>query len=809
MGFFKKFNDTKINFKLTLAFFVIAFLSIVVIGYLAYEQGKSSLRKESFNRLTAVREMKATQIEDYFNDIRNQIITFSEDLTIVDAMVDFKKGFDTIVTELQISPVQFQAAENRLRKYYEYNFLPKLNIDAKISEDYKKHWPNDKAAIILQDEYISDNEYPLGRKQLMDYAKDGSFYSKAHLAYHPLIRSYLEKFEYYDIFLVDNETGRIVYSVYKEVDYATSLIDGPYANSNIARAFQASKNAKNKDFVRLVDFESYLPSYAEPASFIATPIFKDGKNIGTLIFQMPIKKINEIMTNRHEWAEVGLGQSGETYIVAEDFSLRNQSRFFIEDRENYFRMIASIGTPEETIKKIKTFESTVGLQKVETEGTIAALEGETNTKIFKDYRGVDVLSSYKPLKIEDMHWVIMSEIDKDEAFSHVYDLRNNIIITFFGLLISIVIASFFISKKITKPIKELTKRAEELATGNLEVKIDPRGGDEIGILSKSFIHMQNSLSDMIHNLEDKVEARTRLLKRQKEMIEEKNKEMVDSINYALRLQKAILPTKARVKDSFPKSFVLYKPKDIISGDFYWMNEFEDKTLIAAVDCTGHGVPGAMVSVVGANGLNRCVKEFELKEPGEILDKLSGLVQETFESGEDKVKDGMDGALISIEQEQSSKSKNQSVAQSSCSVLKYAGAHNPLWIVRKTSEVELSQDAPAIPEERISLMEGVDHNLYEIKADKQPIGNFEDATSFTTNQLNLRAGDTVYLFSDGYADQFGGPRGKKFKYKSMKELILKIQDLSMEEQMLTLDKVFEEWRGNLEQLDDVCVIGIRL
>ncbi|MEZ4937009.1 MAG: HAMP domain-containing protein [Crocinitomicaceae bacterium] len=809
MGFFKKFNDTKINFKLTLAFFIIAFLSILIIGYLAYVQGKSSLREESFNRLTAVREMKATQIEDYFSDIRNQIITFSEDLTIVDAMVDFKRGFDTIVAELHLSAVQLQAAENRLRKYYEYEFLPRLNVDTKISEDYRNHWPTTKESIILQDEYISGNEYPLGHKHFLNYAKDGSLYSRAHIEYHPLIRSYLEKFEYYDIFLVDNETGRIVYSVYKEVDFATSLIDGPYKNSNIAKAFNASRKATNKDFVKLVDFESYLPSYAEPASFIATPIFNEGRNIGTLIFQMPIKKINEIMTNRHEWAEVGLGKSGETYIVASDYTLRNQSRFFIEDSKNYFRMIASIGTPEETIKKIKTFESTVGLQKVETKGTVAALNGKTDTEIFQDYRGVDVLSSYKPLKIKDMHWVIMSEIDKDEAFSHVYDLRDNIIITFIGLLISIVIASFFISKKITKPIKELTKRAEELATGNLDVKIDPRGGDEIGILSKSFIHMQNSLSDMIHNLEDKVEARTRLLKRQKEMIEEKNKEMVDSINYALRLQNAILPTKARVKDSFPKSFVLYKPKDIISGDFYWMNEFDDQTLIAAVDCTGHGVPGAMVSVVGANGLNRCVKEFGLKEPGEILDKLSELVQETFESGEDKVKDGMDGALISIEQKQTSNSKNQNLAQSSCSILKYAGAHNPLWIVRKKSEVDLSQDAPAIPEERISLTEGVDHNLFEIKADKQPIGNFEDAKAFITNRIELKAGDTVYLFSDGYADQFGGPRGKKFKYKSMKELILKIQDLSMEEQMLTLDKVFEEWRGNLEQLDDVCVIGIRV
>ena len=289
--------------------------------------------------------------------------------------------------------------------------------------------------------------------------------------------------------MVDNATVHIIYSVYKEVDFGTSLLDGLYANSNIAAAFNESRISTEKDFVKLVDFAPYHPSYDAPASFVASPIFKDDKNIETLIFQMPIQKINDIMTNRHEWANVGLGKSGETYIVADDFTLRNQSRFFIEDRENYFKMISDLGLPKETIDQIKIFESTVGLQPVETIGTIAALNGESDTKFFEDYRGVEVLYSYKPLKIKDMHWVIMSEIDKDEAFAHVYDLRKNILVIFIGLLISIAFASLFILRKITKPIKELTTTAEELADGNLEGEIDPRGGDEIGTLVKSFIHM--------------------------------------------------------------------------------------------------------------------------------------------------------------------------------------------------------------------------------------------------------------------------------------------------------------------------------
>tara|TARA_B100000508_G_scaffold137355_1_gene131516 strand:- start:13130 stop:15448 length:2319 start_codon:yes stop_codon:yes gene_type:complete len=772
VGFVKKFNDTKIGFKLTVAFFFIAFLSILVIGYLSYIKGKNSLEEESFNRLTAVREMKASQIEGYFRDIRNQIITFSEEHTIVEAMLDFKKGFDTIDHISDYSSTDIENYKNRLEGYYTDEYLPRLNTDTLISKNIERHWPSHESAVVLQDLYISHNKNPVGRKHYLNKADDESFYTQAHAEYHPLIRSYLEKFEYYDIFLVDNESGHIVYSVYKEVDFGTSLLDGPYKNSNIAKAFKASRSAMDSNYVKLVDFSPYIPSYNAPASFISTPIFHEGKNIGTLIFQMPIKKIDDIMTSRHEWSEVGLGKSGETYIVADDFTLRNQSRFFIEDRKNYLKMIKEIGTPQSIIDQIVTFESTVGLQEVKTEGTKAALSGKSNTKIFKDYRGVEVLSSYKPLDIEGMNWVIMSEIDKDEAFAHVYDLRNNIIVIFIGLLISISIASLFISRKITKPLKQLTQRAEELADGDLDVEIDPRGGDEIGTLSKSFIHMQHSISDLVHNLEDKVEARTSELKERNHVIEEKNREIVDSINYALRLQKAIIPTEARIKQAFPNSLVYYKPKDIVSGDFYWMSENKGKVIIGAVDCTGHGVPGAIVSVVGANGLNRCVKEFDLVEPADILDRLSILVQETFESGEDKVKDGMDAALCAFDL----KTKKMS----------YAGAHNPLWIVRKdATEVE------------------------EIKANKQPIGNFEYAQEFTNHEIQLNEGDTIFIFSDGYVDQFGGPKGKKFKYKTLKNLLIENKDKSMEELNEILDTTFMNWKGDLEQLDDVCIIGIRI
>lgn len=252
------------------------------------------------------------------------------------------------------------------------------------------------------------------------------------------------------------------------------------------------------------------------------------------------------------------------------------------------------------------------------------------------------------------------------------------------------------------------------------------------------------------------------------ILEEKNTEILDSIKYAKRIQSAILPPDKLVKTYLKNSFILYKPKDIVAGDFYWLEKKEDKILFAAADCTGHGVPGAMISVVCNNGLNRSVREYNLTDPGEILDKTREIVTQEFEKSDEEVRDGMDIALCSID-------KN---------TLQYAGAHNPLWIIRNGE-------------------------LIEIKANKQPIGKYPNEKPYTTHTVELVTGDTIYIFSDGYADQFGGEKNKKFKTKEFKSLLLKINIKSMAEQKQSINKTFEDWKGDLEQLDDVCVIGVRI
>jgi serine phosphatase RsbU (regulator of sigma subunit) len=261
-----------------------------------------------------------------------------------------------------------------------------------------------------------------------------------------------------------------------------------------------------------------------------------------------------------------------------------------------------------------------------------------------------------------------------------------------------------------------------------------------------------------------------VIEEQKKLVDEKNQEITDSITYAKRIQEAILPPIGEMREKLKDGFVYYKPKDIIAGDFYWLEQVGDVVLYAVADCTGHGVPGAMVSIVCNNTLNRAVREFKLINPAEILDKVRELVIETFEKSDQEVKDGMDIALCAIDIKTNK--------------LQFAGANNPIYIIRN----------------------GV---LLETKGDKQAIGRFAGSNPYTKHEFDIEEGDSIYTFTDGYPDQFGGEKGKKLKYKPFKELLIKLSAEKMDVQHHQIEEAFLNWKGDLEQIDDVCVIGVRI
>ncbi len=354
------------------------------------------LRLEAMKKLSAVRETKRAAVERYFFNISKQIVTFSEDQMVVDAMRDFRKAFRDFRSENNIESDSLTEMESDLRSYYANDF------SNRYAEENDGDLPNVRAlmggldddSLALQYHYISDNLHPLGDKHLLDAPNDKSNYSRIHNRIHPIIRNYLLSFDYYDIFLVDPESGDIVYSVFKELDYSTSLIDGPYSNTNFARAFDQAKEAKNANDIAWVDYEKYGPSYEAPASFISSPIMDGEELVGVAIFQMPIDRLNTIMEER-----TGLGETGETYLVGPDLLMRSNSYL---DPINH-NVVTSFKHPENG--------------KVDTEASRKALAGERGEQVVIDYNGNPVLSSFSPLEIHGITWALLAEIDVAEAFA--------------------------------------------------------------------------------------------------------------------------------------------------------------------------------------------------------------------------------------------------------------------------------------------------------------------------------------------------------------------------------------------------------
>jgi serine phosphatase RsbU (regulator of sigma subunit)/HAMP domain-containing protein len=328
-------------------------------------------------------------------------------------------------------------------------------------------------------------------------------------------------------------------------------------------------------------------------------------------------------------------------------------------------------------------------------------------------------------------------------------------------------------------MKQTTEFANEVGSGNFDSAYKPLSEEDA--LGYALLKMRKDLRENERSLEAKVIERTEEVVRQKEEIELQSrklevlyKHVTDSIRYAKRLQEAILPPMSIVHNLLPESFILYKPKDIVSGDFYWLNDKSGKVVIAAVDCTGHGVPGAFMSIVGNNMLNQIMREKPLTDAASILDELNIQAAKNINQNpeEGAVRDGMDLSLCVIDP------VNKTID--------YAGANNPIYIFRNKQ-------------------------FTEIKADKMPIGYLDDQQQrkFTNHRIEVEPGDTVYIFSDGYADQFGGPKGKKFMVNQFRNMLASIHHLPLSEQQDILDRTIENWRGGLEQVDDILVIGFRL
>lgn len=462
-------------------------IACATLGFMGSRFGKRIIIDEVYDQLNLVKSSKKGQIESYFSEIGNLVSVLGQNDMVIDATRSFRQGYNLInESDLKVE------CGPALNDYYQ-DFIDKLGGSIEIKKDIELFYPKSVEACYLQYEYIIDNPNPMGEKGELLSSEDGSTYNSAHLRYHPYFKKVVEKFGFYDAFLIDIDNGDILYSVFKETDFATNLYTGPYRSSNLARLARKLQQNSDSEAALWVDFEPYRPSYGAPAAFVGVPLTQRGESVGAIVFQLPIDELNRVMTGDQQWEEDGLGKTGETYLVGEDFYMRSISRFYLEDPAAYTESLLAAGYQEEEAQQMLARGTTIGAQRVKTTAVEEALIGKSETKIIQDYRGENVLSSYAPLELSGLKWVIVSEKDEAESMEPVDAFIRNMFMYTAGLMVLISIIALWLSGRFVKPIETLIEGTRKIIAGNTKHRVEINSKNEFSELGDSFNNMVEAL----------------------------------------------------------------------------------------------------------------------------------------------------------------------------------------------------------------------------------------------------------------------------------------------------------------------------
>jgi methyl-accepting chemotaxis protein len=495
-----------------------AFLAVIPVlitalftSQIASTLGQQALTESAKSHITSLRDAKKAQIEDYFNRVFNQIQVYARAKTTIKGMQRLKEAFPKFKDDISLNTgvdlssdadaleegppapltLPIDEYEETLKKFYGVEFTQEYgNTNVNEAPDMLDYFSKlNENSIALQYHYIATNPNPIGTKEEFFDAKDGTTYSQVHRDYHPYLHNIQMRFDYQDIFLVDAESGYVIYSVIKELDFATSLKGGTFAKTGLGQIFEKIQNAPYGT-TELVDFAPYLPSYGKQAAFIGTPIYEGEQRLGLLIFQISIDSINDIMTNHNVWLFDESGRTGEAYIVAADGTMRNDSRRLIEDKEDYLLVVQKAGLSEESISEIELKDTSVGLQMVDNPGSRTAFSGVTGFDLYEDYRGDFVLSAYAPISVHGLDWAIFSNLQEDESLERLEELTAEITTGAIPIALIVLlvggIAGFFFFGRIAAPIAQMEATVTKVAEGDFTARADIRTGDELETLSNAF-----------------------------------------------------------------------------------------------------------------------------------------------------------------------------------------------------------------------------------------------------------------------------------------------------------------------------------
>lgn len=487
---------------------LVSVASSVVVGLIGYVNGQNSLRDAAFDRLIEVRDSRAREIVSLFDGINSTLLLSTRGASVQQAVRDFTTGFAELEASDDFVLTEEQSAG--LDSWYADEFGPRLADATDTNVDPSTFVPTNPAERYLKLYYtvpFDSFEDALAN----DDAGDGSTWSQAHAVYHDYFRRMTQLWGFEDVLLIDT-SGNIVYSAYKGVDLGSNLDTGPLQRTNLAAAYAEALTGNVADTVVLADFAPYPPSLGVPAGWAVTPVAVDGTIIGALAIELPIDSINGVMTGGGAWAESGLGESGETYIVgAGDELMRSLSRDLIENPETYETRAIAAGTSPDAARRAVETGSTLLLQPVRTDAVASAKEGQTGTTQAVGYLDGETVAAYAPLQIDGLDWVIVAEIDSAEAFAPVDEFTRNLVLSSAALVLVVSLVSLIVAGLIVRPLRRLRDAARRIAAGEVGVQVDAGTSDELADVGAAFNDMSRSLQVKATLLEEQQAENERLL----------------------------------------------------------------------------------------------------------------------------------------------------------------------------------------------------------------------------------------------------------------------------------------------------------
>ncbi len=497
------FRNLRLFYKFQIALFFVSTVTLSVMGYFGYTEGRELLKDKAFETLRNITNNKRKTIETYFQTLKSQISTLAENPSTLDAMREFQEGF------LAHEALPTEANKQALERYYEQQVLDLLRYNSLQKEWPENYIPSKPQAKALQYKYISNNPKPATYKHLLESSADfPQSYDEAHKKYHKSFLKVRSEFELSDILLIDRK-GNVVYSVGKNVDFAQNLLTSPLRHNGAGALFQRLIQAHEEQDVIFRDYEHYIPHAYVPSCFIGTPIYtynpqltNKKEKIGAIIMQISNEKITSILTNGMDWAGEGLGISGETALVGPEFKLRNNTRRFLEDPVFYQNALLKRERDTVLVERIKRQKTTILHRKYQTQATMDAINGKAGDKYEVDFLGSSVLDVYMPINILGTRWAMITEMDGSEVFSATEVFRTNLLIISAILFVLVTLLGAYLANSLSEPMRKIQREISMLSKGIFPKISSQVYKDELGKIDASLNVLINNMREVAKFAED-------------------------------------------------------------------------------------------------------------------------------------------------------------------------------------------------------------------------------------------------------------------------------------------------------------------